>query len=418
MRVTRRTKRLLVVALFGLVTFTTFAWSRDWLAWWPQEWARQALARRDYESAWRWAQRAMHLDHHNAETEFLWARLERKRGHLDEVSRHLQRAAKLGVDHERIDREALLAQAQTGALDGILTQLDRLLIDHSDEGAEICEAYANGLLVNGQIDAARSVIQQWQVAFPADPQADNLLGRLAEFDHSPTEAEEHYRRALAKNPRHFSSAYGLGRTLMELNRWQEAFDAYQTCLLLPVKAAAQVGMARSLAGLGQDEQALQLLHAAAETPREVLIDVFKQLGEPTESDILSFELGTLETRLGHSEAAIRWLRRAVDYNPKHRQAQYQLAIALNAAGRSAEAEQCFERYSRIQSQLAEIDRLYDVVKADPENIDARFRLGALCLEADSESAGLFWLRSVLARDPNHQPTHEKLREHRQPHGLE
>ena len=173
MMVTRRTKRLLVVALFGLVTCTMFAWSRDWLAWWPQEWARQALARRDYETAWRWTQRAMHLDHHNAETEFLWARLERKRGHLDELSRHLQLAARLGVDRPRIDREALLAQAQTGALDGILTQLDRLLIDHSDDGAEICEAYANGLLVNGQLDNADVLIQQWTVAFPADPLPDH-----------------------------------------------------------------------------------------------------------------------------------------------------------------------------------------------------------------------------------------------------
>src|SRR5206468_3277764 len=66
MMVTRRTKRLLVVALIGLVTFTTFAWCGDWLAWWPQERARQALARRDYETAWRWMQRARYLDHHNA----------------------------------------------------------------------------------------------------------------------------------------------------------------------------------------------------------------------------------------------------------------------------------------------------------------------------------------------------------------
>jgi len=202
--------------------------------------ARQALSRRDYETAWNWAQHATHLAHPDAETEFLLARIERKRGHLDEVGRHLQIAAALGCDRERLNREELLTQAQTGALDGILTNLDRMLIDHSDDGAEICEAYANGLLVNGQIDEARLVIQQWRVAFPSDPQTDNLLGRLAEFYQKPAEAEEHYRHALAKNPRHFSAAYGLGRTLMELNRCQEAFDAYRICLRLPVKAAAQV----------------------------------------------------------------------------------------------------------------------------------------------------------------------------------
>ncbi len=409
----RRTKNVLKFTLLLLTGLVTLAWWQGWFALWPQELARQALVRRDYEAARRWTQQAIRFDDRNAETEFLLARLERKRGHLAEVRRHLVRAAALGCDRDRLRREELLAQAQTGVLDGILSDLDRMLIDHSDDGAEICEAYANGLLINGQLDEAQSVIQQWQIAFPSDPQTENLLARLAEFHHRPTEAEAHYRKSLAKNPQHFSSAYGLGRILVELNRWQEAYDAYQVCLALPIKAPAQIGMARCLVGLGKDESALELLHAAATCPRDKLIEAFHQLGEPTESDLLSFELGSLEAHLGHTEEAIRWLQQAVDYNPKHREARYLLAYTLNAAGHSEGAKTHFEWHSRIQSQLVEIDQLHDLVKTDPENLEARFRLGILSFETDSESAGLFWIRSVLARDPNHQGAQDKLREFRQ-----
>ena len=222
MMLTQRTKRILIAGPLLLVSLILLVWSLGWLAWWPQRWAQQALAIRDDDIAWEWMQQAVRWAPPNSETEFLLARIERKRGHLDEFRQHLERAKSLGGDRDRLHREELLAQAQTGALEGILTDLHRLLIDHSDNGADICEAYANGLLVNGQLDEALDLIQQWRTAFPADPQPDNLLGRLAEFRYRWQEAEKFYRSALAKNPRHFTSAYGLGRVLIELNRWQEA----------------------------------------------------------------------------------------------------------------------------------------------------------------------------------------------------
>jgi tetratricopeptide (TPR) repeat protein len=298
--------------------------------------------------------------------------------------------------------------AQAGAISEVVKDLDQLLINHSDDGAEICDAYVNGLLVNGQIDEAKLMIQQWQIAFPSDPQPDNLLGRLAEFYHKTTEAEGHYRHALTKNPQHFPSAYGLGRTLIELNRWQDALEAFRVCLSLPVKAPAQLGMGRCLANIGQDEQAAKLLHAAAEIPRDKLIEALKQLGEPTECDTLSFELGLLESKLGNSAEAVHWFQRAVDNNPQYREARYQLAMSLKGAGRDAEAQIHLDWRAGIQAKLGEIDRLYDAVKSDPNNLDARFRLGLLEREVGSEQSGQFWLRSVLARDPSHSGAKDAL----------
>lgn len=403
-----RTKRVLTIAPLLIAGLIGVAWTSGWLAWWPQQFCRQALARRDYDAALDWARQAAHLNADDAETEFLLARVERKLGHLDQSEKHLDRAAKLGLEHGPLQREKLLAQAQTGRLDGILAQLDEMLVDQRGDGAEICEAYANGLLVNGQIHEAEGLIQQWSQAFPSDPLPDHLRGRLAEHRHAYTDAERHYHEALRKDARHFPSTYSLGRSLIELHRWQEAHDCFQRCLVMRVPGPAQFGMARCLSNLGHDEQARELLLRAAAVPQATLIEAFKRVGESTEFDQLRFELGTLEAKLSHYADAAQWLEQAIAYNSKHRQAHYQLALALKALGREDEAQSHLIYFTSIQKKLDELDHLHDVIQRQPDDLESRFQLGMLYLEIDSDAAGLFWLRGVLSRDPEHRATRAAL----------
>ena len=401
----KRVRRLMPLAL---AVFLVTAWMLGWLAWWPRQWALQALERREYAEARNWAHRAAYLDGQSAETEWLLGRIDRKLGRTDEALRHLRIAASFGADPKLIRREELLLHAQTGALEGILVELDRLLIEHSEDGSEICEAYVNGLLINGRVDEAVLIIQQWQAAFPNDPQPDYLLGRIGEFQNRTNDAERHYRSAVVKNPRHAPSLFGLSRTLISANRWDEALGIYRQCLGLADRVAAQVGIARCLKFLGGEAEALQLLRDAAMQPRERFLEAQRLLGEPTEDDTLHLELGVLEANLGHTEAALAALRQAVEFNPKHRQARYQFAQVLNAAGRSDEAKGHFEWYLAMEKKIEERDRQHDLVERTPRDLDARVRLGALYLETDSNEAGLFWLRGVLAEDPRHRATHELL----------
>jgi tetratricopeptide (TPR) repeat protein len=394
---------LLIVISLPLVTWLTGTWEFA-----AKRFSVKALTERELESARRWAERAVRWNAHDAEAEFLLARTLRKLSLYDDALRHLRRAETLGLDQERIRREGVLALAQTGEIDRVLDDLPKLLMDQQGDGREICEAFANGLLMNGFEDQARLLISQWSVDYPQDPLPDCLLGRMAEHRIMPKEAEQHYRTALKKNPRHLPSAFGLARVLCELRQWQEALDWYRVGLASPIPAPAQYGMAHCLANQGKESEALELLRIAAKTPPSVYAAEAKRLGVSIENDLLATELGSLEAKLGHHEAAIPWLERAVQHNPKHREPRYQLARSLTAVGRGAEAKLHFDWLESTEAKLRELDKLHDAVRANPDDLDARCRLGVLEFEVHSEMAGLFWLRGVLARDPDHVAAKEAL----------
>ncbi len=388
-------------------------WLSGLPGWWAREYALTAYARRDYPIAWNRALLSARLSGNHPETELLISRLERKRGHLDLAGQHLHRSAALGLARDRVHREELLLRAQQGDIAGILKELYQLMIHHSEDGAEICDATVNGLLINGQLAEAESLIEQWIQAFPADPQPDCLRGRIAEFHRNLPKAESSYRNSLVKNPQYFAAAIGLGRVLGELNRWEDALKVYAVCLAFPDKAPAQIGMSRCLENLGREEEAYQLLSQVTERPREELHDSLNQLGEQFEFDIFSYEFGTLESKRGQYEAAVRWLQRAVDYNPRHREARYQLARALKSSGQADEAKQHFDWYLSTREKTEEINRLLDQVKLHSEDTELRYRLGMLYHEIGSEKAGNFWLRSVLVEEPDHAEANAAIRQSRQ-----
>ena len=123
-------------------------------------------------------------------------------------------------------------------------------------------------------------------------------------------------------------------------------------------------------------------------------------------------MGSLEAKCGHTEKAANLLTRAVEHNPRHREARYQLAQVLKTLGRTAESQKHFDWHQETTSKVVEIDRLHDQVKLDPQNLNARCRLGKLYLEIGSENVGIFWLRSVLVHDPMHSEAQAALANHR------
>ncbi|MEM7503994.1 MAG: sulfotransferase [Pseudomonadota bacterium] len=114
---------------------------------------------------------------------------------------------------------------------------------------------------------------------------------------------------------------------------------------------------------------------------------------------------------GKFDAAIRSLRAAIKHNPSPGAARQKLAEVLALIGRGAQADEVFEEALRSNPdrkllvkamQLAQegnvtgAERIYrDVLRDDPENIDALRLLGVLCVRQDNYSdAEAFFKRAV------------------------
>ena len=404
----RNKRGAVTLLLVGLLLLAGGNWG--WFAYFPNLMAQNAIGSRHLESALWWAQLAKRLSFNSGESEFIIARTLRKQGRLDEVGEHLKRAATLGVDKDRLDREELLAMAQSGEITRIQLRLDRMLIDQHGDGAEIAEAYANGLVICQRMEEAVAVLTAWQEAYPADPQANYARGLIYDHQGRSEEAELEYRAALKKAPTHHASQFALGRLLLSRNMIDEALEMFTRCESMPHNAAARINRSRCLRGLGRTEEALKILKEVVREPQSEILASYQSVGEVPETLTAQFELGTLESALEHHAEALPLLQEAVDFDPNDLKARYALAVALRGVGQRAKAAEEFERVQKSRTALREVDRLVDEIVAKPGDpqIEKRFRVGELYMMHGSRKTAEFWLKNVLARDPNHKATHALL----------
>ncbi len=404
-----RNKRIAVTLLLvGLLLLAGGKWG--WFAYIPNWMAQKAVESRHLETALWWAHLAERLSFNSGESEFIIARTLRKQGKLDEVGEHLKRAAGLGVHKDRIEREELLALAQSGEIARIQLQLDRMLIDQQGDGAEIAEAYANGLVICHRLEEAIAVLTAWQEAYPADPQANYARGRIYDHQGRSDEAELEYRAAIKKAPTHHASQFALGRLLLSRNMIEEALEMFTRCESMPHNAAVRINRSRCLRGLGRTEEALKILKEVVREPHSEILTSYQTVGEVPETLTAQFELGTLESALDHHAEALPLLQEAVDFDPNDLKARYALAVALRGVGERAKAAEEFERVQKSRDALKEVDRLVDeiVAKVGDPQIEKRFRVGELYMMHGSRKTAEFWLKSVLAKEPKHKATHALL----------
>lgn len=372
--------------------------------------ARLALERRDHPSAHTWIERAKQWRGNRAEIEWLQARLARRAGSLAEMDRHLDQATVLGADRQRIDRERLLASAQSGQLDAVEPELVEWLLDAGRDAPDICDAYANGLGMQGRLPEAHQVLDSWQADYPSDPEPHVKRGRIAEHDLDLEQAEQEYRQALSKSPHYPPALYALGRMFTDRKRPAEALPLFQQCsTVAPVTApAADVGAARCWRLLGKPVEARKLLEQVLALPDADRRNALAEVRDQPEGDPAAMELGQLEADAKNDEAAEKWLGQAVAKAPRDLEARYALAVVLRRLGKRDEAQQEFDHVSRVRKVMAEIDALHDKLGQDRQSPEIRYEMGIRYLEHHSERAGVYWLQSAIACNPRFAPAHQAL----------
>lgn len=406
-------RRLLALncLLLAVISLTFLAWFLGWVALIPLAYARTQIAARNDAGAVRWIAWAETLGTRSAESELLSARIARRQGRLEDMARHLRKARSLGCDLKRLQREEMLVLAAEGRLEGIESELNHWLAETGGDAPEICDAYANGLAKTARYDDAARILQAWAADFPTDPIPHYRLGRMYQHLQIRDEALAEYRKAVEKDPKCYLALYGLARLLADRRLFRDALPYYQRCTELPDPIAGQVGMAVCLKSLGRGEEAQSLLEQAAAAGHESRIASYRAVGEPVDRLLDAGELGTLYTEIGEHAKAAPWLRRAVEYNPRDLVARFSLAVALRGLGHTEEAQRQFTIVQTARKALEDTLPLYQHVGQHPNDVEARFKLARILLDYESERMGLYYLRTVLTYDPDHEPTRRLLEEY-------
>ncbi len=402
------TRRRLWVLIGCLLLLVAAVWLSGALAVLPRAMASSALEQRDYPGAWRWLAIAGRLSSRDPANALLAARVARCQRDGERLKQELAVAKHWGADPAAVRREQLLALAQSGQLEGIEAELVASLPAAGKEAAEISEAYANGLAKLARFEDALSVLEAWRQDFPDDPRPEYQQGRIVEHREMYDEAEASYRLALSKDAGYLPARYSLGRVLHHVRRAEEAVEVFKSCLSVPNSEAAQVELACALKSLGRADEARPILQKVLAADAESLRTSYVALDEQPEGFKAAAEYGKLEADAGNFAQAEPWLAKALEVNPMDLMARYALAVSLRGLGRQAEAKRQFERVAAAREATKNAGALSARIKQNPKDLEARYLLGKVILEYESERSGLYWIRSIFSYDPGYAPAHELL----------
>lgn len=369
-----------------------------------------SLVQHDYERADDLLIVAARLHSETPETLFLKARLRRKQLRTTEVPELLLAADKAGFDRSRIRREYTILEAQTGQIRNVAGELNKLLQQNSEDGAEICAAYVNGSLIAGDTETAMTILPIWKQEYPADPEPHYAHARMLEYQQDVGQAVRELQIANEKDDHFWPARYALGRILYGENRIEESMEQLSLALEMRSNAAPLLLQAKCLRSLSRLPEAHVILLKLSQLDQATIQESFRLVCEPEQGLPIEYELGTLEAAIGMHESAIGWLNKVLQVDPNHLDARYARAISLQQMGRIAEAENELSEVSRIRTILLEIDRLVDGINQSPDelHLDSRCRIGELFIRYENARHGVFWLHEALNRNPDYGPAHAIL----------
>ena len=415
MRNTRRTRIRLILAgtlavLMGLSTFWLFPGYLAWQAISLMKSSRLLLAAEYFKKAELKISR---------DPEFLIhrARLHRKISEFDEMSKVLEKAVTAGASPLDISTERRMADAQRGNLSSLEPELPRLFSNYRDPD-EVCEAFVLGCLLKYRLQDAMELISVWEADFPNDDRANYLRGRILEHRQNLDDALFEYEAALGKNSYNAAASFSAGRVLSTKKDLEAALSRFLDCSkTLGDPRPGLIAAAGCCRILGRLDETKKYITLAEGYSKGDLLLAYRLVGETSESAKarLATERGELAFLASDFSAAADFFQTAVDTSPADWRVRYRLSQAQEKVGRTVDAKATADRVKATRAALEECDPLITLLKREPNNVDARFRIGITFLEHVSFDQGIIWLDSVLDIDPDHQGAHEALATHFEKH---
>jgi tetratricopeptide (TPR) repeat protein len=401
-RITRRRvgRALLICVLLGVLALGLWSAARPLIANHYQRQAAKALERQRYPEALAAYERALRYRPDSAELHLLAARTARRAGDYPTARKHLQSCRELqkGVTEEQ-QVEGYLLRAQTGELDEVADYLTPYLIQEGPLTPVVLEGLARAYMGKYRSDVAWGCLARWNELEPANVEAVFWRGMWYSQQQNTIKAGEDFRRALELDPERIDIRLTYAEILRAEKKFAEVAEQYQFVLQrAPQNADALLGLAQAELELGRAEDARKQLDAMPPDKRE-------------SSDYL-WVSGMVEMRTGHPERAEPLLRRALERDPRHLDACYNLMLCLARLGRDAEAEQMRTRFAQIEKDQKRLIQLTThEFAAQPSSADLRCELGEIYIRMGLRERGAHWLHVALKLDPACRRAHEGLMEY-------
>jgi predicted O-linked N-acetylglucosamine transferase (SPINDLY family) len=306
--------------------------------------------------------------------------------------------------------------------------------------ATMAEALARAVqgYMSGNLAGAEQICQQVLEANPAQADALNLLGLVAQRAGQPQAAVAYLRHALALRPQAADFHSNLAFVYRTLGQWDDALGCYREALrLAPQVPELHCNLGAALAERGQlaeaqacFEAALWLRPSLAEAHQQ-LAKVLKRLGRLAEAETslqetvrlrpaekTYLELGNLQLQTGQVRAAEASYREALRRAPASADALCNLGSVLTEQERFAEAEGCYREALRLapdyvethynlglnfaaQAKPDEALACYEhAVRIKPDFVDGLYRLGIAYYNRGLLDEAVAHFRKALALRPN------------------
>jgi tetratricopeptide (TPR) repeat protein len=360
--------------------------------------AESALARGDLSKAIAWQSRGAWFGRMNAgRGALLQVRVTRRQGAFDRLGAALHAATVAGVSPLEVERERMLALAESGQFQELRGRWMDLFRDPRDDAPVIARAYFSWCMASHDLDEARRTLELWHADYPASAEPLKLLGdyhrSLLQWDG----AEQAYRKAHTLAPDDNECRLALADVLTTRLKPAEAIPLYRATLAVrPDSLAATRGLARCSASTGNVAEGLLLLKGALERNPDDF-ETLREYGEMLLTD-------------GRAADAVPPLRKAYDQVPEHANLANSLARALKARGRGEEARPLFDFVAESRPRFDELLKLETQLAKAPNDLEIRMRIAAITAQYVSRRDAIRWYRNLLSIAPGHAAAQQALAE--------
>jgi tetratricopeptide (TPR) repeat protein len=263
-----------------------------------------------------------------------------------------------------------------------------LLVEHSEHGQDILQAFVIGLLVN-QIPAdALRLLEKWQEAFPSDSKACYYTGLILTDYRKLPEAIAQFRNGLKLSPVDVEMHADLINALMENDMAKEAY-----ALILDGKKRSPDETKFIFA-----EAQYFLAQQDLQRTRELAEQCIKIDPNNLKARLL---LGRALFELEQYEQAVNELQVVVEREPANTLAREVIAKCMQRLGLKVAATQHFDFVNQSVRAQNDIHRLSRKLQDEPQNVELRFEIAQLAKKFVSPEDAAKWMHMVLEIQPDH-----------------